>query len=121
MPSFAAEWTAAGSAMVITQPVAFCFTSSSRMNVLSADDPPPTLSPVSKNATGNLAAAMACFTAAAAIGDIEYNLFPVSPKQVSEMLRLFLSKLAVSVCDNNDARPHGGHIGILISAHHRSG
>ena len=54
-----------------------------RMNVLSADDPPPTLSPVSKSATGNFVAAMACLHGCGGIGDLQNDLAAVRPEQRS--------------------------------------
>ena len=48
------------------------------MKVLSPEEPPPMLSPMSISATGNLSLAMACVTAAAASGRLRTILSRVA-------------------------------------------
>ena len=122
MPLFIAACTAAGSAIVITQPVAFCLTSSSRMNVLSADEPPPTLSPVSNNATGNFVAAIACFHRCGRIGNLQHDAISrVAHSRSPNRLASFSASCAIAVGYDDDARPHVRHVGVLIAAHDADG
>ena len=70
IPAFAQVSTDSGSKIAMTQPSAFCLSSSSRTSVESAALPPPTLSPASKSEMGVAVACMARATASAGVGKL---------------------------------------------------